>query len=1077
MKKQKQSVSLPALVLLCATLLGAGTARAETTLYASTNSYASIAISDEDRITSLVVGGRELVRTDWDDHLIRFNDRDGWVNPLPKMTSPSNGFFVAEFASPAATVKFHVEAKDYGWIFCLDSVSSTAGIDKLFFACIRPACRCYGGGEQNMLNMMSDDTHGVVLLPLSLNAESSYCTTNTGLHVFTGKTCGYAPARAGLVAGTRAQMPKLLDLMRPDSGAPFSAVGGPRARSARINRGSYIFAYLDATSIDDWIELARRAGFTMIHVDESWTSSFGSYIVRKESFPNGLSDLVAAARKTHAAGLNFGLHTYTGGVNPTDPLAARFPKDLLAWSTCSLAASVDATAGSLAVSGSGAYASEGNYLRVDDEIMTYSNFSNGSYTGLKRGACGTRAAAHAAGASVAILAYHYGCFSAIGDSPLAWAVGAAMSNVVAATAANEVYFDAADMGTRLNVDTVRRTLFRAIGRDDIQIEAACEGYQNWWYHSQLGAWDQASWGIKRLIDHHIAYSAPAIKADLMPVQTGWFGPCKSFPVPRSYGVFEDDMDYLGVKGLANGLATSIQSVSAGRGGYLSVRDANEPYSLCGMTVLGWYERARLADAVDAPTRARLAVPGDEFILRQQPDGAWRFQPLQSRKHRVNVYGNGSESWTVTVPEPAKARLRVLAMLTPVTNKAAAVLVSAENAVCAASSSGSGIAARVVPVNTPYGHGFGLAAANISGENGGWAAATCTPKTSFDRGNNEAFGMWVKGDGKGERLAVELVEAPWSASVHVFDIDFTGWRYLNFHFYERDPDLFSEDVWPYGDCSTLYTRGLYLNPVSGRNFGRVVFALARLPKDTACRITVSPVMSYATGSCLLKDASVIVNGVSVPVPFPLASGEFAELDGNGWWTRYNKFGQELQAVRDGAALPALKSGANAVSLAAANATPEVPLRAEVTLFAEGRPFGAVKAATAASSAILDREYALPAWYSVPGGATKLPPLLVRPGRECRLELTLTGHLDHPVLVIDGAEYAFETSGWSDKDTDQLICADGENWILYTTGRKVLATGKLAKPLPKLSGGAHALALRTGPSGQSGWVNITKGYFPE
>ena len=1050
---------------LSAAVLATFPAFAAKVVYTSSNAFASIAISDDNSISSLKIGGVEQIRSDRPDHLVRLNAREAEAVPS-KFVTTAPGAFEVSFPRPAVTVKFHVVEEKFGWTFCLDSVAPAAGVSKVYFVCLRPACRVYGGGQQNMLNMMSDETYGVVLRGYDLNTETDYSTTNTGLHVYTSPTCGLAPARAGLVAGTRAQIPALLNQMRVAAGAPYSAAGGPNALTAPINHGSYLFASPGVSTVDDWIDLARRTGCTLIHADQGWTSSFGSYAVRTNNFPNGLPDFVAVARQIHAAGLKFGIHTFTGGVEPKDPLPARYPADLLPVKDFKLAAPVDAAATTIALT-SPAIENEGKYLRVGSELISYKSTSGNTFAGLTRGACGTKAIAHAAGETASTLNYHYGCFSAIGGSPLSYAVGAALSNVVAATAANEVYFDAADMGTRLNVDSVRRALYTSLGRTDLQIEAACEGFHSWWFHSMLGAWDIPLYGVKRDIDFHIAFSGDSAKSDLLPAQTGWFGPCKRFPNNQSHGVFSDDLDYLGAKDLAHDFSTSFEGLFPGLDGpYI------QPYSLRNGTIFGWYERARLAHAVDAQTLARLAVPGDEYTLRQQPDGAWRFQPLSVLKHRVTVYGNGSEAWTVTAKEAGKARLRILALNPPATNgPSSSVLISSQNATFAASSSGPAVKAAVAKADTPHGPGFSLAAANGSGTSkGAWIAATCKPVARFfGCSDRNAFGFWVNGDGKGERLLVEISEAAWRRSVHVFDIDFTGWRYLNFNFFERDVDTFLEDTWP-----NYANRSLYLNLISGGALKEISFALGRLPANGSCRVEVSPITSYRTGSSVMTDAVLTVNGQAVPVPFALNNADFAELDENGW-VRYNSFGQELQAVQTGFVLPVLKAGVNDVKLAAASGAPAVPMRADVTFFQDGAPFGAVKARTAAESAILDREYMAPLWYNVAGGATNFPPILVRPGRTCSLEIQIAGYLSKPTVIIDGVSYPFETSGWR-KGSEHLVCTDGKNWTVYDTAHNVFASGALKVALPKLSGGAHTLGFSAG-GGKQGRFCVTKIYDAE
>ena len=102
------------------------------------------------------------------------------------------------------------------------------------------------------------------------------------------------------------------------------------------------------------------------------------------------------------------------------------------------------------------------------------------------------------------------------------------------------------------------------------------------------------------------------------------------------------MEYFAAKNLGLDAAMSIQGVNVSRqplGFHIEKQ----------FTVLGWYEQLRLARYFDAQTVARVAVPGDEFRLRQDRDGAWQFTPVKMSAHRISALGNGSERWTSRNP--------------------------------------------------------------------------------------------------------------------------------------------------------------------------------------------------------------------------------------------------------------------------------------------------------------------------------------------------------------------------------------------------------------------------------------------
>lgn len=104
----------------------------------------------------------------------------------------------------------------------------------------------------------------------------------------------------------------------------------------------------------------------------------------------------------------------------------------------------------------------------------------------------------------------------------------------------------------------------------------------------------------------------------------WWAP--HGPSAQARGHFLDEMEYFAAKNLGLDSAMSIQGVNV----------SQQPLSFHiekQFTVLGWHEQLRLARYFDTGTIARVAVPGDEFRLRQDLCGAWQFTPVKMSAHR------------------------------------------------------------------------------------------------------------------------------------------------------------------------------------------------------------------------------------------------------------------------------------------------------------------------------------------------------------------------------------------------------------------------------------------------------------
>ncbi len=76
----------------------------------------------------------------------------------------------------------------------------------------------------------------------------------------------------------------MLRSMAENEPVPKSGVGGPWSMGAEATRGSYLFADLAAKDTDAWIEMARRGGFTHLHL-HGWWSSLAHYEPLRGLFP------------------------------------------------------------------------------------------------------------------------------------------------------------------------------------------------------------------------------------------------------------------------------------------------------------------------------------------------------------------------------------------------------------------------------------------------------------------------------------------------------------------------------------------------------------------------------------------------------------------------------------------------------------------------------------------------------------------------------------------------------------------------------------------------------------------------
>jgi hypothetical protein len=917
----------------------------------------------------------------------------------------------------------------------------------------------YRGG---MANMLSDDTDAVCLRGYDLPVEMDI--SGNALRVGTTAEHGLTGWRAGLAVGPKSEMPAILRAMAESAGVPYSKLGGPWSLGAEANRGSYLFADLAYAATDDWIEIARRGGFSTVHI-HGWWRTLGHYDVSTNLYPRGLADMRDAVARIHAAGLRAGIHTLTACIDPRDAwVTPEASADLIPFDTYTLARPLSPTDTVLYVNEPPAahhdvvftYMSNGNAIRIGSEIVQYAEVSRTppyAFSSCTRGAFKTRPAAHTAGERADYLQQRYIAFYPQPGSRLAEDLADHIANVFNTCKLDQLYFDGSEgMMSRYGIDFMRHTIFKRLKGDPL-IEASAHGEHNWWFHSRLGAWDHPVWAAKRFQDKHIATSAQYRDSDLLEPQMGWWAP--RMPSPQARGHFLDEMEYFACKNLGLDAAMSIQGVNVSHGPL--------PFHIeKQFTLLGWYEHLRLARYFDTQTVARVAVPGDEFRLRQNREGAWQFTPVKMTAHRISALGNGSEKWTaqnVHASQPLSARIEALYAVAPYDSPQRKPLTDvADFALFKTSTAAASVALSLAEESADTKGGSRnlrlYAQNNGSTRTGAWARATLElPAPYRNLGGTGAFGVWVKGDGSGALLNLQVGtprEFMQALSDHYVTLDFTGWRYVELLVRERDVERMTDYVWPYGGAYDIYR-----NPLDMTHISQVAFYLNDLPVGRNVDVTVSPVMALPTRSAALKNPALTVNGQTLALPFTLGSGDFAELEPDGLCTHYNDRGDPLARVRCGTGdSPVLREGENALAFSCVPPA-DVSARAEITFNAFGTPFGTPNPGRTVGWKHLEREYEMTRLFLASNDVDQAAwDVAVRPGAKAKLEIELGGAMTAPALTVTGRTLRFPVTL---KDGQRLFCRDGRHWAVLDLQRATVAEGKLDANVPTLGPGPNRVSF--------------------
>lgn len=764
---------------------------------------------------------------------------------------------------------------------------------------------------------------------------------------------GMVGAKVGIVAAPMARMNEALKATLHEADElPSCPVAGPWAREIPFNRGSYLFNFgsLTEATAEDWIAMARRLGVTQIdhHGGGTGFFRFGDFALNEEKWPQGWQTYAGIVARLHEAGIGSIFHTYAFFIDKQSKYVTPVPDPRLdAFRTFTLAEAVSADATELRVNEStagmntitGFFEHNSVLLHIDDELVTFGAVSQAPpwrFTGLQRGAHGTRPAAHAAATKVRHLKECFGLLVPDVESSLFLEIAANHADIVNRCGFDGIYLDAIDGSSILRgadecwywgdkfVIEVQKRLKRPVG-----MEMSAMWHHCWRYRTRWQAWDYPQRGHKRFIDLH----AKAVNGGLLlPLHLGWWN-FQSFNPPQVEPTYPDVIEYLGAKLIGWDAGISL----TGAVDRESLRTV--PLFREAVDILRTCEQLRHAGEFDDRVKEQLREPGKEFTLWTNAAAQVRFRRLQSKPHTANPAEPWTLSWTTPnayARQPLRVRLEALMSSAPYEDPQGRVLADLSGGAAPewTTRAAPGVTVGLGAAQSDEEHPAGILIATNAGQmpaHAAWARVSRRFDPPLDLRQHRALGLWVEGDGLGELLAVRL-ESPRHISFgavadRYLTVDFTGRRLVTL--VETESARWSDYDWD--DGKSLYN--VYRETIDFGAVENVTVAYQNLApgKETRCRL--GPVKALPMAACVVKNPTIVVNGVAIEFPVEMRSGCWIECRSGGDCILRGPKGELLQQVTVQGHLPMLEAGDNSVRLAC-DAAPGPPPRVKVTIYSLG-----------------------------------------------------------------------------------------------------------------------------------------------
>jgi len=371
---------------------------------------------------------------------------------------------------------------------------------------------------------------------------------------------------------------------------PVNRYGGGFAMDVPKNHGSYIITStpITAEQVGEWAEHLGKFGVNQIDFHQGNPFRQGDFKFKESAYSNGVSDFRRMTDEMKKHGMTAGLHTYSEFVVSGSKYLTPVPhKDLDVMKTYTLAADLTADAKDAPIEESTeniefvlAYTRKNShFVRIDDEILEFTELGPNAFQKCKRGACGTVVAEHKKGAKVDHLSqYFFSFFCPNPRSELFLEIARNTAKTYDEGGFGMIYLDALDGTAGILAEKSYlcwyydalfvRELLRNIKSEPPLLEYSTMHASLWAARSRMGAWDSPSRGYLYWFSCHFQSNSQSAENRYLPGQMGWFAVCpaRTTKYARNFEcktLFREDLDYLGSKVLAHDAGLSYLDISLG----------------------------------------------------------------------------------------------------------------------------------------------------------------------------------------------------------------------------------------------------------------------------------------------------------------------------------------------------------------------------------------------------------------------------------------------------------------------------------------------------------------------------------
>ncbi|MGH7971785.1 MAG: hypothetical protein ACREIC_23985, partial [Limisphaerales bacterium] len=427
-------------------------------------------------------------------------------------------------------------------------------------------------------------------------------------------------------------------------GLPHPILDGVWAKLSPKATSSYLIVDFGEDTIDRAIEMTRRAGLNYLYHGSPF-ETWGHFELKHNLFPHGWGGLRTCVDKARKAGVRIGFHTLSNFITPNDPYVTPTPDRRLARiGVSTLQNDIDATQTEITVASRDFFRqpTDRNTVVIGEELVRYKEISSQPPWRLldcKRGAFGTRAASHPAGADVGKLMDHsYHVF--LTDAELSQEIARNIAKLCNETGAMQLSFDGLEGNWSTGMGQYGRTLFTKAWYDALSSaeqgnvinDASNPGHFNWHIYTRMNWGEPWGAGFRKGQTLYRFKNQLYFERNLMPHMLGWFALSKETTVADAEWLLARAAGFNAGFALATSLASTAQLAADP-----SSAEALQKYGATPaiLEAVRQWETARMAGAFPENIKAELRDNTREFHLEPEGAGLWDLYPvIKAESHEL-----------------------------------------------------------------------------------------------------------------------------------------------------------------------------------------------------------------------------------------------------------------------------------------------------------------------------------------------------------------------------------------------------------------------------------------------------------